>query len=384
MAALPYLQLYVADYLADTVHLETDEHGAYLLLIMNYWQTGKPIPVERLRAITKLSNDRWTTVQRSLNGYFKLVNNCWLHERLECDLALVNAAQMQRSEAGKASALARLKRQRAAVSEENSNGRSTGVQRSFNGHSNGRSTNKDTDTDTETKKAPPTPAPAGEPPAGLSDPPDQSRQKTTGRLKKIQEARKLPAALAALGVSAETWSAYIDARAENRSAKFSTTAIELCVSKIAKRVEEGMAIEAVMEPLIERGWIAPESRYFDSLPSPALDQRETASVDDAFRQYARYLVPLGHEPVLRESIEGTAIWFDLLETVRKGPEFSARLGLSVAFWIWYFETVSMTDWASRDGFRPGFDYLVKPEVVARIISSGMAVDAADDQRELRH
>ena len=44
MAALPYMQLYVADYLADTVHLDADEHGAYLLIIFNYWQTGKPIP----------------------------------------------------------------------------------------------------------------------------------------------------------------------------------------------------------------------------------------------------------------------------------------------------------------------------------------------------
>jgi len=48
MAALPYIQLYVADYLADTIHLETDEHGAYLLIIMNYWQTGQQIPENRI------------------------------------------------------------------------------------------------------------------------------------------------------------------------------------------------------------------------------------------------------------------------------------------------------------------------------------------------
>jgi Uncharacterized protein conserved in bacteria len=69
MAALPYMQFYVADYLADTMHLSTEEHGAYLLLIFNYWQTGKPLPKNRLAGIARLSNERWTDVERSLNEF---------------------------------------------------------------------------------------------------------------------------------------------------------------------------------------------------------------------------------------------------------------------------------------------------------------------------
>ncbi|MDF3789060.1 DUF1376 domain-containing protein, partial [Enterobacter hormaechei] len=59
MAALPYMQLYIADYLADTMHLSTEEHGAYLLLMFNYWQTGGPIPKNPLYTIAQLSSDRW-------------------------------------------------------------------------------------------------------------------------------------------------------------------------------------------------------------------------------------------------------------------------------------------------------------------------------------
>lgn len=43
MPSIPYMPLYVADYMADASHLSTEEHGAYLLLLLGYWQRGKPL-----------------------------------------------------------------------------------------------------------------------------------------------------------------------------------------------------------------------------------------------------------------------------------------------------------------------------------------------------
>lgn len=138
MAALPYMQFYVAEYLADTAHLDAEENGAYLLLIFNYWQTGKPIPKKRLQKVARVSSDRWTDVQEALSEFFTDDGEYWIHERIDADLAAVEEAQAQRAAAGKASAEARKAAKRKELKGK-VNDRSTTVQR----RDNDRSTNKE-------------------------------------------------------------------------------------------------------------------------------------------------------------------------------------------------------------------------------------------------
>lgn len=89
MAALPYMQLYIADYLADTMHLSTEEHGAYLLLMFNYWQTGRAIPKNRLAKIARVSEAQWKDMEPTLKEFFEDGEDSWVHLRLERDIETV-------------------------------------------------------------------------------------------------------------------------------------------------------------------------------------------------------------------------------------------------------------------------------------------------------
>ena len=153
MAALPYMQLYIADYLADTMHLSAEEHGAYLLLMFNYWQTGKPIPKNRLAKIARLTNERWADVEPSLQEFFCDNGEEWVHLRIEEDLASVREKLTKKSAAGKASVQARRSRKEAVVQtkqERNLTGVQTDVEVVFEHDVNTKATNKDTDKDLKT------------------------------------------------------------------------------------------------------------------------------------------------------------------------------------------------------------------------------------------
>lgn len=153
MAALPYMQLYIADYLADTMHLSAEEHGAYLLLMFNYWQTGKPIPKNRLAKIARLTNERWADVEPSLQEFFCDNGEEWVHLRIEEDLASVREKLTKKSAAGKASVQARRSRKEADVQtkqERNLTGVQTDVEVVFEHNVNTKATNKDTDKDLKT------------------------------------------------------------------------------------------------------------------------------------------------------------------------------------------------------------------------------------------
>lgn len=95
----PWMPLYVGDYIGDTMHLSTLEHGAYLLLIMHYWQRGSlPLEDRSLASIAKLSLEQWLEIRSSIAPFFK---SDWSHARVDEELEHARVKYEKRSEAGR-------------------------------------------------------------------------------------------------------------------------------------------------------------------------------------------------------------------------------------------------------------------------------------------
>lgn len=95
----PWMPLYVADYLADTGHLSTLEHGAYMLLIMHYWQHGElPAEETRISRVCRLSGDEWAESRETLKSLF---DEDWRHKRIDEELAEAEEKYRRRAEAGR-------------------------------------------------------------------------------------------------------------------------------------------------------------------------------------------------------------------------------------------------------------------------------------------
>ena len=107
----PWMPLYVGDYLGDTGHLTTVQHGAYLLLMMHYWRKGElPDDDRQLAKITKLSLKTWCRHRPVMQQFF---HSGWKHKRIDTELLRMMTISEKRTIAGQkgglGSALSRMK-----------------------------------------------------------------------------------------------------------------------------------------------------------------------------------------------------------------------------------------------------------------------------------
>ena len=120
-----WMPLYVADYLADTTHLSTEQHGAYLLLIMSAWKRGGRVPADdrQLAAITGLTLAAWRKHKPLILPMFTPDGPDLIHGRVVSELQAAKSHSERRRAAGAKGAQNRWQSDSKAIANEWQNDR---------------------------------------------------------------------------------------------------------------------------------------------------------------------------------------------------------------------------------------------------------------------
>jgi uncharacterized protein YdaU (DUF1376 family) len=104
----PYMPLFVGDYLRDTRGLKTEEHGAYLLLLMELWNRDGALPLDHayLARIVGVSRRKWEEkIYPVLSLYFEIktdrLGTTLEHKRVRAELKKTSEIREARSNAGR-------------------------------------------------------------------------------------------------------------------------------------------------------------------------------------------------------------------------------------------------------------------------------------------
>ena len=84
-----WMPLYVGDYLTGTAHLSAAESGAYLHLILHYWNNGGPLPAddEQLRRLSRMERDEWAASKGRVLAFFVIEGDRLIHGRVDAEIA---------------------------------------------------------------------------------------------------------------------------------------------------------------------------------------------------------------------------------------------------------------------------------------------------------
>lgn len=120
MANNLYMAFHPGDYLTDTAHLSTLEHGAYMLLIMNYWQRGEPLPADdrKLRGIARMTPTEWAESRDTLLDFFVERAGAYHHKRIDEELERSRNRSDKARENGRSAAAKRVGSKRSAPAQQ--------------------------------------------------------------------------------------------------------------------------------------------------------------------------------------------------------------------------------------------------------------------------
>jgi len=79
------MPIYIGDYFKDTRHLSTEEHGAYLLILMELWIKGGKMPETSAQRIAGFP-ENWEKIKQNIYVFFTIKNGFLSQKRLSREL----------------------------------------------------------------------------------------------------------------------------------------------------------------------------------------------------------------------------------------------------------------------------------------------------------
>lgn len=103
-----WMPFFVGDYLSATGRLTTEQHGAYLLILLDYWKNGPPPNDDGvLAALARMAPAAWRKAKPALIGFFEVSDGNLIQKRVERERGKAAEITEERSKAGAAGAAKR-------------------------------------------------------------------------------------------------------------------------------------------------------------------------------------------------------------------------------------------------------------------------------------
>lgn len=93
-----WFAFYIGDYMADTMHLSTMEHGAYFLILAAYYKNRGPLPDDdaKMSRIARMSLSDWSAIRTTIASFFDVKDGVWIQKRADFEIKRSDSTQAAR------------------------------------------------------------------------------------------------------------------------------------------------------------------------------------------------------------------------------------------------------------------------------------------------
>jgi len=235
---LAWFPLYTSDYLGDTTGLSCCEHGAYLLMLIEYWQHG-PLDdnLDRLARITQ--NPPPEIIRYILEKYWLLTNFGWEQPKMRKIKEIQVESHQKRVKSGRLGGKAKASNAIAMLEQCSSNAPSNG---GSNALATQNSESRIQNTDLRAQR---------------SDPRSNLEIKTRETRKPSRSAPAVPKKLDFSSwpemPSDQVMQDWVSMRKDKRS-KISQTVVDRLAKELHKAAAVGMSVDDCLSECVVRGW----------------------------------------------------------------------------------------------------------------------------------